>query len=73
MQRMNKELKPLDLTHLSPESQGKWVVLAEDTLSVVATAATPREALELAQMKGCKNPLLHKVQPFDRGFISVVQ
>lgn len=73
MQQMNEELKPLDLTHLSPDAQGKWVVLAEDTLSVVATAATPREALDQAKIKGCKNPLLHKVQPFDRGFISVVQ
>lgn len=72
MHLVNEQLKPLDLTHLTPDMQGKWVVLEEDTLTVIATATTPKEALELAQRKGCKSPVLHKVQPFDRGFISIV-
>ena len=44
--------KPIDRTKLFKKYRGKWVALAEDDVTVVASGATAREARDAAIKKG---------------------
>ena len=66
---MNNSLQPIDLTHsLLPVHQGKWVVMSRESRKVFSYDDRPKKALEKAVQAGCKDPILHKVLPFDKAF-----
>lgn len=69
---MEANPKTVDLTHLEAKHQGKWVVMSEKTRKVYAYSDDPAIALKKAEKAGCKNPILHKVMPFDKAFISCI-
>jgi len=64
------ESENVDLTSLQPIHEGKWVVMSRSTRQVIAFDENPQKALERAKKLGCKDPILQKVMPFDKGFIS---
>jgi len=64
------ESQNVDLTSLQPIHEGKWVVMSRSTRQVFAFNESPRKALEEAKNLGCKDPILQKIMPFDKGFIS---
>ena len=65
------EKENVNLTALAPEYQGKWVVMSRETRKVFASNERPSEALiEEAQKRGCEDPILHKVLPFNKSFAS---
>lgn len=60
----------VDLTFFEPIHQGKWAVLSRETHQLYAYDESPKVALERATKLGCTDPILHKVMPFDKGFMS---
>lgn len=44
--------KAIDWTHLSEDYRGKWVALADDLTTIVATGDTAKDAYEAAAKKG---------------------
>lgn len=63
----------INWTSLYKKYKGKWVALKDDEKTVIASAASPREALEEARKKGYSSPTLHRVPshvvPLVGGFI----
>ena len=47
-----------DWTNIYKKYKGLWVALQEDEETVVGAGKTLRQALEAAQKKGCKKPIL---------------
>lgn len=68
---MDTSSEIIDLTALKPNDQGKWVVMSRRTRQVYASNSNPAQALKKAKEAGCDDPVLHKVMPFDKGFISL--
>jgi hypothetical protein len=62
--------KTVDLMHLKPEHQGKWVIMSKKNRKIYAYSADPSKAMRAAEEQGCSDPILHKVMPFDKAFIS---
>ena len=50
-----------DWTHIFKRYKGQWVALADDETTVIAAAATAREAQESSVKKGQSSPLLFRV------------
>ena len=50
-----------DWTHLFKKYRGKWVALADDETTVIAAAATAKQALHSSAAKGTSDPLLYRV------------
>ena len=48
-------------THLYPMYAGKWVALAKDEVTVIASDKTFQKAIQTAEKQGHKHPLLFKV------------
>ena len=48
----------IDWTHIFKKYKGRWVALKDDEITVVGVGKTPKEALDSAQKKGYKNPIL---------------
>lgn len=68
---MKKKEKQIDLTHLDPKYQGKWVVMSRKTKRVFVSAEAPTsDLIKKAEDLGCKDPIFHKVLPFDTAFVS---
>lgn len=66
-----KGVQSVDLTTLEPDQAGQWVVMSRSTRRVFAHGPKPTiQLLEEAKAHGCHDPILHKVMPFDRAFIS---
>lgn len=69
-----ESLSPMDFTKvLKKEYVGKWVALSQDYKQVVAVGDSMKKVSEDATEKGFPQAILHKVLPFDQGFIPSVQ
>lgn len=53
-------MKSIDWTELVTQYRGKWVALADDETTVLASATTAREAHE-AGLKHSPSPILYRV------------
>ena len=53
-----KNFLPIDWSKIYKENKGRWVALDNDEVTVIASGVTPKAALEEAQTKGKKNPIL---------------
>jgi hypothetical protein len=51
----------IDWTILFASYKGKWVALADDEITVIASAASAKQALKLALQKGEAKPILFRV------------
>lgn len=62
----------IDWTRIYKKYKGLWVALKDDEKSVVASGKTVREAMEKAQKKGYRQPILFrvptKILPYIGGF-----
>jgi hypothetical protein len=58
-------MKPIDLSPLLKDYEGKWVAISDDHKSVFASANSAKEAADLARKKGHSEYTLLFVQPFD--------
>ncbi len=62
----------IDWTKIYDKYKGLWVALQDDQVTVISSAQTLKEALEKAQEKGYKQPIMFKVPseiiPFVGGF-----
>lgn len=54
-------MKPINLSHLFPKYEGKWVAFAADQTTVVGSGATLKTAITKAEKIGHKNPIMFKV------------
>jgi uncharacterized protein DUF5678 len=61
--------KPIDWSHLYKNYRGKWVALADDEVTVLASGETAKEAYE-GGLKHSKIPILHRV-PVDLDIVFV--
>jgi len=52
---------PIDWSKMYATYKGLWVALKDDHTTVVASGATPEEALKRALKKGVSDPFLTKV------------
>jgi hypothetical protein len=52
--------KPIDWSHLYKNYRGKWVALADDEVTVLASGESAKEAYE-GGLKHSKLPILHRV------------
>jgi hypothetical protein len=50
-----------DWSHLSANYRGQWVALADDEVTVLAAAATAKDALAASAAKGAPEPILYRV------------
>lgn len=50
-----------DWSQLFAKYRGQWVALADDELTVLAAAATARDALAASAAKGSPEPILYRV------------
>ena len=50
-----------DWSHLFANYRGQWVALADDEVTVLAAAATAKEALAASAAKGSPKPILYRV------------
>lgn len=67
-------LNPIDLTKLlKKEYVGKWVALSEDFKELIAVGDSLKKVAKDASAKGFSHPVLHKVLPFDQGFIPSIR
>ena len=53
-------MKAFDWTHLT-KYKGKWVALADDEITVLASGKTLKETAQKAERKGYKNPIFYSV------------
>ena len=64
----------IDWTKIYDKYKGLWVALLDDEKTVAGSGKTAKEALERAQEKGIKNPILMRVPteilPYVGGFSS---
>lgn len=51
----------IDWTEIYKEYKGLWIALKDDEKTVVAFGATAKQALEKAQKKGYRKPILTKM------------
>ena len=51
----------IDWTKIYEKYKGLWVALADDEMTVLASGKTAKEALEQAQERGYKNPILSRM------------
>ena len=51
----------MDWTKLYTKHKGKWVALKDDEVTVIASAKTAKEVLEISMKKGFKNPILNRI------------
>jgi len=54
-------MKSINLSHLYPRYEGKWVAFAEDRSTVVGSGASLKTAMKKAQQIGHNNPIMFKV------------
>jgi hypothetical protein len=52
---------PIDWTNLFNKHKGMWVAIADDETTVIAAAATAKEALATSVECGLANPILFRV------------
>jgi hypothetical protein len=50
-----------DWSHLFANYRGQWVALADDEVTVLAAAATAKDALAVSAAKGSPEPILYRV------------
>jgi hypothetical protein len=50
-----------DWSQLFANYRGQWVVLADDEVTVIAAAATAKDALAASAAKGAPEPILYRV------------
>lgn len=51
----------IDWTKIFNKYKGLWVALKDDEITVVGSGKTAREAVEKAQKKGYKSPILTRI------------
>ena len=61
-------VKSIDWTHLYEQYRGKWVALADDEVTVLASGDTAKEVHE-AGLKHSKLPILFRVPETDDLFV----
>ena len=49
-----------DWTKIYRKHAGEWIALADDEVTVIASGASAREALERSLQKGVDGPILHR-------------
>lgn len=54
-------MSAVDWTDIYEKYKGLWVALQDDEKTVVASGDTPREAMEQAEERGFKKPILFRV------------
>ena len=63
----------MDWTQIYEKYKGLWVALLNDEVTVVGSGETAKEALEKAQKKGYKSPIMFRVPtkiiPYIGGFL----
>lgn len=52
---------PTDWTGLFNRYHGQWVALADDEVTVLASASSAKEALAASAAKGSPDPILYRV------------
>ena len=52
---------PTDWTGLFKRYKGLWVALADDEMTVIASASTAKEALATSTANGSPDPILYRV------------
>jgi hypothetical protein len=50
-----------DWTRLFDRHHGQWVALANDEVTVIASASTAKQALDASAAKGSPDPILYRV------------
>jgi Family of unknown function (DUF5678) len=50
-----------DWSELFAEYRGQWVALADDEVTVLAAAATAKDALAASAARGAREPILYRV------------
>ena len=51
----------IDWTHLHPQYSGKWIALAQDETTVIASSVKFQTAINQANKKGTNQPIMFKV------------
>ncbi len=62
-------MEAIDLTKLLKPYENKWVALTKDEKKVICSGKTAKKVYNEALSKGCKDPVLTKVLPFDKSFV----
>jgi hypothetical protein len=57
----NEPSQSKDWSHLFANYRGQWVALADDEVTVLAAAATAKDALAASAAKGASEPILYRV------------
>jgi len=57
----NRIMSAIDWTPMFKTYKGKWVALASDEKTVIASAKTAKQVIKLASEKGQKKPILFRV------------
>jgi hypothetical protein len=57
----NEPSQSKDWSHLFAHYRGQWVALADDEVTVLAAAATAKDALAASIAKGAPEPILYRV------------
>ena len=57
----NEPTQTKDWSQLFADYRGQWVALADDEVTVLAAAATAKEALAASAAKGSPEPILYRV------------
>lgn len=56
-----EQTRATDWSQLFADYRGQWVALADDEVTVLASAAMAREALAASAAKGSPEPILYRV------------
>lgn len=65
-------MKVIDWSHLYIKYKGKWVALADDELTVIASGNSLDEAAQKAAKKGFKDPIFYSVPKKSAYFVGKV-
>jgi hypothetical protein len=57
----NDPSRSIDWSHLFANYRGQWVALADDEVTVLASAATAKQALAASAARGAPDPILYRV------------
>ncbi len=66
-------MKAIDWSPVYKKYKGKWVALADDEVTVLASGETAKEAWEKALKSGFKNPILLGVPEKLTYFVGIIE
>lgn len=65
-------MKAIDWTQMYKDYPGKWVALAGDQVTVLASGRTLHSALTKAEKKGYKSPIMNYVPKTHDAYIGIL-